>query len=32
MSPLMDILGLWVAKDKAGWGDPGKEWGLDRSV
>ena len=28
----MQTLGLWVAKDRAGWGDPGKEWGLDKRV
>ena len=28
----MQTPGLWVAKERAGWGDPGKEWGLDRRV
>ena len=32
MSTLMEIFGLWVANDKVGWDEPGKEWRLDRSV
>lgn len=32
MSTLMEVLGLWVAKDRIDWGDPSKKKGLDRSV